>query len=87
MFETILIVGDWKYNLANISKNFMNLADRYSQGCSSHTFLIKQGPSENDGRSDVVILQSLRSFLTAVTQTPVTLVAVIPFVVILPKFT
>ena len=46
--------------------------------CTRH---VKQGSSENDGRSDVYD-QSLRSFLTAVTTTDVA-----PIAVILPDFT
>ena len=37
----------------------------------------KQGSSENDGTSDVMIVQHLRLFLTPVTPTAVTAIAVI----------
>ena len=45
-----------------------------------------QGSSENDGRSNVLIVQSLRSFLTAVTPTAVIPTAVAPISGILPVF-
>ena len=48
-------------------------------------WVLKQGSSENDGRSDVY--DCLMSFLTAVTTTAVTTTEIAPTTVILPVFT